>query len=225
MNPLKIALWSLVIVGLTPVVLLAVFNLTSTIALARHLKSNPEQQVDDGGVTLSQSYMEFGKRFRLEVTSSYWPSTALLFGAGAVVVGLLYMIPPQTQFREVHGFDKIEHYVKRVMNSRSPHAYLVVSLAEDEYTALSISDGDEVCSIDFYLTKKEQVAPVLAFFSKRDVEPTSDFITEKGTEFETHHLSFPVDGTTEEVTELCRSVFLEAYGVETDAELLFTLGE
>lgn len=224
MNPLKIALWSLVIAGLTPAVLLAVFNLTSTIALARHLKSNAEQ-VDDGEFTFFQSYMEFGKRHRLEVTTSYWPSTVLLIGAGAVVVGLLYMIPTQTQFREVYGFDKIEHYVERAMNSRSPHAYLVVSLAEDEYTALSISYGDEGCSIDFYLTKKEQVAPVLAFFSKREVEPIVDSITEKGTEFETHHLSFPIEGTTEEVTELCRSVFLDAYGVEPDAELLFTLGE
>ncbi|TWU44145.1 hypothetical protein Q31b_16810 [Novipirellula aureliae] len=225
MNLLKVAIWSLVIVGLTPAILLAVLNLTSTIALARHLKNNPGQQVDEGDVTLSQSYMEFGKRCRLEVTTSYWPSMTLLLGAGAFVVGLLYMIPPQTQHLEVQGFDKIEHYVERVANSRSPHAYLVVSLAEDEYTAVSVSDGDEGYTIEFYLTKKEQVVPVLAFLSKREIEPTVDTITEEGTEFETRHLSFPVDGTTEEVAELCRSVFLDAYGVEKDAELLFTLGE
>tara|TARA_A100001391_G_scaffold116121_1_gene78589 strand:- start:41 stop:370 length:330 start_codon:yes stop_codon:yes gene_type:complete len=109
MSLLKIAIWSLVIMGLTPAILLAVLNLTSTIALARHLKNNPRQQVDEGNVTLSQSYMEFGKRYRLEVTTSYWPSMTLLLGAGAFVVGLLYMIPPQTQFREFQGFDKIEY--------------------------------------------------------------------------------------------------------------------
>lgn len=150
---------------------------------------------------------------------------SLLLGAGAFVGGLLHLIPSQTQFREVHGFDKIEHYVEQVMNSRSPHAYLVISLADDEYSAVSISNGDEGRSIDFYLTKKEQIAPVLAFFAERGVEPVYDYVTEEGTEFETRHLSFPVDGTTEEVAELCESIFTDAYGVEKDAELLFTLGE
>ena len=112
-----------------------------------------------------------------------------------------------------------------MVNSRSPHVYLVVSLAEDAYTAVSISDGDEGYSIDFYLTKKDHFEPVLAFLSKRAIEPTVDSITEEGTEFETRHLSYLVDGTKEELAELCRSVFLDAYGVERDAQLLFTLGE
>jgi hypothetical protein len=169
--------------------------------------------------------MEFDSGHRIEVTTSYWPSVTLLIGASTFAVGLLYLIPPQTQFREVRGFDKIEQYVEQVMNSRSPHAYLVISLADDEYTALSISSGDEGRSIDFYLTKKGQIAPVRAFFSERGVEPKVDHITEEGTEFETRHLSYPVDGTVEEVSQLCESVLADVYGIDKDAELLFTIGQ
>lgn len=225
MNVLKVAIWTLAVIGLTPAILLAVLNLSSNIAWARHLKKNPELKVDDGEFTLSQSYLELGKKYRLEVRTSYLPSVTLLLGAGAFVVGLLYLIPPQTQFRESHGFDKIKQYVERVMSSHSPYAYLVVSLAEDGYTGLSISSGDEGYSINFSPTKREQIAPILAFFSERGVEPVHDYVTEEGTEFETRHLSFPVDGTTEEVSELCESVFVDAYGVKKNADLLFTVGE
>ena len=225
MNVLKVAIWTMAIVGLIPAILLAVLNLTSNISLARHLKRNSELRIDDGGVSTSQSYLEFGDKYRLEVTTSYWPSATLLIGASAFAVGLLHLIPPQTQFREVHGFDKIEHYVERVMNSRSPYAYIVISAADDEYTALSISNSDEGRTINFTLTKKEQIAPVLAYFSERGVEPIEDNVTEEGTEFETRHLSYPTDGTKEEVSELCKSVLADVYGIDKDAELLFTFGE
>jgi hypothetical protein len=225
MNIMKVAIWTIAVVGLTPAVLLAVLNLTANIAAARHLKKNPELQLGEGETGSSQCYLEFGNKYRLEVTTSYWPSVTLLVGAGAFAVGLLYLIPPQTQFREVHGFDKIEQYVEKVMNSHSPYAYIVISAADDEYTALSISSGDEGRSINFYLTKKEQIAPVLAYFSERGVEPIDDHVTEEGTDFETHHLSYPIGGTVEEVTDLCEAILTDVYGVEKDAKLLFTVGQ
>ena len=225
MNVLKVAIWAMAIAGMAPAILLAVLSLSSNIALARHLKKNAELEFDDGEVVSFQRYMEFGDRYRLEVTASYWPSVTLLIGAGAFAAGLLYLIPPQTQFREAHGFDKIEQYVQQVMNSRSPQAYLVISLADDEYTALCVSNSESGRSIEFYLTNQEQIAPVLAFFSERGVEPVSDYVTEEGTEFETRNLSFRINGTTEEIAELCESIFVDAYGVEKDAELVFTVGE
>lgn len=51
-----------------------------------------------------------------------------------------------------------------------------------------------------------------------------DHVTEEGTGFETRHLSYPIDGTVEEVSDLCESIFTDVYGVEKDSELIFTVG-
>lgn len=48
-------------------------------------------------------------------------------------------------------------------------------LAGYEWSARSLESDD---SIEFNLTKKERVGPILAFFSKREVEPRFDSITE-----------------------------------------------
>jgi hypothetical protein len=230
MNAIKVAIWSLAISGMTPAVLLAVLNLTSNISLARHLKKEAEQEVDDNATSfdgvsrLTLCYMDFGRKHRLEVTSLIWPSAVLLVGAGTFAVGLLNLIPSQMQSHNVGGIEMVDQYVGQVIDSHKPPAYLVISLVSDEYTALSIASTEEHRSIDFYLTKKEQIAPVLAFFSKRGIGPMKDEVTEEGTEFETRHLSYPVDRSTSEVGKLCREVFTEAYGVEKDTELIFTVG-
>ncbi len=224
MNMLKVTIWTLAVLGMVPTILLAVLNIGSNMAMARHLRKNPDFQVGDGLLASSQSYIEFNNRWRLEVATTNWPSILLLFGAAAFVIGLWFLLPRQTQHQNVGGFEKIEPYVERVMQSESPHAYLVISLAEDEYTAVGVSSSAEGCTMDFSLTKKEQIAPVVAFFSERAKEPIEDRVTEEGTEFETRHLSYPIDRAIEEVADLCKSIFTDAYGVTGDQKLIFVLG-
>jgi hypothetical protein len=225
MNTLKIAIWTLALVGMAPAILLAVLNLSSTIALTRHLKGKDNAGLEAGDFTTFQSYMEFGKGYHIELTSSLWPSVTLLVGAGTFAAGLLYLIPPQNQVRRVGEFEEIELYVEKVVNSPSPHAYVVISLSEDAYTAVTVSKSDDHLAIEFFMTKKEQVGPVLAFFSKQGLEPDTDNLTEEGTEFETRSLSFPVAGSTERISQICRTVMVDAYQIGTDAELVFTLGK
>lgn len=224
MNVLKIAIWTMALIGMAPAILLAVLNLISTIAFARQRKNNADADIDGSDFATFHSYMEFGDRYHLELTSSLWPSVTLLVGAGTFAMGLLYLIPPQTQVRKVGGFEKIERYVEKLVNSRSPYAYLVMSPVADEYTAVTVSKNDDGYAIDFFLTKKEQVVPVLAFFSKQGIEPATDNLTEEGTEFEARNLSFPVAGSTGHISQLCRSVLIDAYGLDEDAELVFALG-
>ena len=224
MNGLKVAIWTLAVIGMTPAILLAVLNMVANIAMARQLKKEAAMDTDEAMVVVSRSHVELGRNYRLEVTSLIWPSAVLLMGAGAFGIGLLNLIPRQTQFDEVQGFDRIEHYVDRVLNSGEPNAYVVIALADDDYTALTIACADVRRTIDFYIWRKEQIGPVLEFFSKREVIPIEDRISEEGTEFETRHLSFPLSGTAQEISQLCKSVFEDAYGVEDGAELRFTLG-
>jgi hypothetical protein len=225
MNMLKLAIWTTTIVGLAPVALLAVLNLASNVSLARQMKEEAGFEHDDGGSAyFTQSYMQFGKTLRLEVATSLWPSVCLLVGASACVVGLLFLIPRQTQFMEAGGFKKIQKHVEKVMNSRSTFAYVVISPSDDEYTAITFSKGDDGNALDFYLTKQAQIEPVLAFFSERGIEPVEDYVADEDTECESRNLSFLIDGTAEEVAAICASILTDVYGVGKDRELLFTDG-
>jgi hypothetical protein len=204
---------------------MAVLNLASNVSLARQMKEEAGFEHDDGGSAyFTQSYVQFGKTHRLKVATSFWPSVCLLVGVRAFVVGLLFLIPRQSQFMEASGFNKIQKNVQKVMNSRSKYAYLVISPSDDEYTAISFTKSDDGHSLDFYLTKQEQIEPVLAFFSERGIEPTDDYVTEENTESESRNLSFPIDGTAEGVAVICASILTDVYGVRNDRELLFTDG-
>ena len=225
MNMLKLAIWTTTIVGLAPVTLLAVLNLASNVTLARQMKGEAGFEHDDGGdAYFTESYMQFGKTLRLEVATSLWPSVCLLVGASACVVGLFFLIPRQTQFVETGGFNKIQKHIEKAVKSRSQYAYVVISPSDDEYTAISFTKGDDGHSFDFYLSKQEQIEPMIAFFSERGIEPVEDYVTEDGTEFESRNLSFPTNGTAEEVAAICASILTDVYGVGKDKELMFTDG-
>lgn len=225
MNVLKLAIWITTIVGMAPATLLAVLNLASTVSLARQMKEEAGFEHDDGSdAYFTQSYMQFGKTLRLEVATASWPSICLIVGASAFVVGLLFLLPRQTQFVEAGGFNKIQKHIEKVMKSRSQYACVVISPSNDEYTAISFTRGDNGHSLDFYLTKQEQIEPLLAFFSERGIEPAEDYVADEDTEFESRNLSFPTNGIAEEVTAICTSILTDVYGIERDSELLFTDG-
>lgn len=225
MNVLKLAIWTVTIVGLTPATLLAVLNLTSNLSLARHIREGAGFEHDDGGdAYFTQSYMQFGKSLRMEVTTKLWPSVCLLAGTCAVIVGLVFLIPRQSEIREARGFNKIQRYIEKVMKSGSQYAYVVISPSDDEYTAISFTKSDDGHSLDFYLTKQEQIEPLLEFFSERGIEPAEDYVSEGGTEFESRNLSFPIEGTVAEVAAICTSILIDVYGIDKKEELLFSIG-
>jgi hypothetical protein len=225
MNVLKLIIWTVTIVGMTPVTLLAVLNLTSTLSLARHIRDGAGFEHDDGGSAyFTHSYVQFGKTLTMEVTTKLWPPVCLLAGTCAVIVGLVFLIPRQSQIREARGFDKIQRYIEKVMTSGSQYAYVVISPSDDEYTAVSFTKNDEGHSLVFYVTKQEQIEPLLAFFSERGIEPAEDYVSESGTEFESRNLSFPTDGTAAEVAAICASILSEVYGIDEKKELLFSIG-
>jgi hypothetical protein len=121
MNILKIAIWTTTIIGLAPVTLLAILNLASNLSIARQMQNGAAFEQDDPYLH-SYTYIQFGKALKLEVTSAIWPSICLIAGASACVVGLLFLIPRQTQLTKAGGFGDIQKYVERVLESRSNYS-------------------------------------------------------------------------------------------------------
>ena len=216
---MKLVLWVVTIIGLAPVLLLSLLHILAHVQMARNQPTPDEMERDGVTLTFTESVTFQLKGFApVPVAKTAWPAVCVLLGAAILVLGLIFLLP-KPNVPDKGTVADIQTVAGKLRRSDPPVSVVITQPADD--AGLVLSKEEQSVELTFYLSAKDPEARIRSHLAEQGIEPTDDFLGNEGTEGEFRILTYPLEGSDAEISQLCVSIFREAYGVDEGHTLHF----
>lgn len=129
--------------------------------------------------------------------------------------------PPPEHF-ETKGFDQIETYVTRLLNSDSDYRAIIFSTSDGDRAFLIYTRGSATsASLDVdWREHPEKEAAIRAFFAKLNIAPSQDYLAGNGgINDSTRMLEYPLEGNASQIAALTKRIMSELCDIRPDEAL------